>query len=143
MSSRIYFDTAPIIYFLDKSPLYYTKMRDFIFRNINDESQFYTSVLIDMEYLVFPYKNADFQKVNQYKAFIKDLNFKQIDISSEICDFAAKLRAEYDFLKQMDALHLSCCIYFDCDFFVTNDRQLLKVTEIKPLFVDDFKDDVL
>lgn len=56
MSYRIYFDTAPLIYFLDKAPLYYTKMRDFLFENINNESQFYTSVLTDMEYLVYPYK---------------------------------------------------------------------------------------
>ena len=35
MSYRVYFDTTPLIYFLDRSPFYYTKMRDFLFENIN------------------------------------------------------------------------------------------------------------
>ena len=136
MSYRIYFDTAPLIYFLDKSPFYYTKMRDFLFENINNESQFYTSVLTDMEYLVYPYKTADISKINNYKAFTNDLNFKRIDINLEICDYAAHLRAKYDFLRQMDALHLSCCKSLDCDYFLTNDKQLLKIKEIKSILVD-------
>lgn len=137
MNYKIYFDTAPLIYFLDKSPLCYEKIRDFLYNNINDSNQFYISVLTDMEYLVYPYKNADYQKINQYRAFISDLDFKKIDISSEICDFAARLRAEYDFLKQMDALHLSCCKFFNCDLFFTNDKQLLKVKEINSLLVEN------
>lgn len=136
MSYRIYFDTAPLIYFLDKAPLYYTKMRDFLFENINNESQFYTSVLTDMEYLVYPYKASNISKINNYKNFINDLDFKRIDINLEICDYAAQLRAKYDFLRQMDALHLSCCKSLACDYFLTNDKQLLKIKEIKSILID-------
>lgn len=118
------------------SPFYYTKMRDFLFENINNESQFYTSVLTDMEYLVYPYKVSDILKINNYKAFINDLDFKRIDINIEICDYAAHLRAKYDFLRQMDALHLSCCKFLVCDYFLTNDKQLLKIKEIKSILID-------
>ena len=52
MSSRIFFDTVPLIYFLDKSPLYFDKEKNFLFKSANDNSQFYTSVITDMEYVV-------------------------------------------------------------------------------------------
>lgn len=126
-----------MIYFLDKVSLYYTKMKDSLFENINNESQFYTSVLTDMGYLVYPYKTTDISKINNYKAFTNDLNFKRIDINLEICDYAAHLRAKYDFLRQMDALHLSCCKSLDFDYFLTNDKQLLKIKEIKSILVDN------
>ena len=59
MPSRIFFDTAPLIYFLDKSPLYFDKVKNFLFKSANDNSQFYTSVITDMEYVVNPYKTSN------------------------------------------------------------------------------------
>ena len=62
MSSRIFFDTAPLIYFLDKSPLYFDKVKNFLFKYANDNSQFFTSVITDMEYVVNPYRSKSQQR---------------------------------------------------------------------------------
>ena len=131
MASRIFFDTAPIIYFLDKSPLYYERVRDFLHAKANADSQFYTSVITDMEYSVMPYREKRSGKIENYNAFLDFLAFKKIDISSEISDLAGKLRAKYEFLKALDALQIAACLFFDCDIFVTNDKSLLQVKELK------------
>ena len=138
MSSRIFFDTAPLIYFLDKSPLYFEKVKNFLFKSANDNSQFYTSVITDMEYIVNPYKVDNQQKIQNYYAFQNYLDIKKIDINTEIASYAAMLRANYDFLKGLDALQIAACHFYDCDYFVTNDKALLQVKEIKnPLLVDN------
>lgn len=139
MFFRIFFDTAPIIYFLDNPPLYYKRMDDFIFSDVNDESQFYTSTITDLEYLTRPYKNGDKEKIENYQSFMKFADFKKIDISSEIAQIAAKLRGKYDFLKAQDSLQLASCIFYKCDAFLTNDRQFLQVNEVHSVLVDSLE----
>ena len=136
MSSRIFFDTAPIIYFLDKSPLYFEKMKQFFYKTANENSQFYTSVITDMEYVVEPYREYNEQKINNYYAFQNFLDMKKIDINTEIASYAGMLRGKYDFLKGLDSLQIAAAHFYDCDYFVTNDKALLQVQEIKnPLLV--------
>ncbi len=138
MPSRIFFDTAPIIYFLDKSPLYFDRMKNFLFKTANDYSQFYTSVITDMEYLAEPYKSQEQKKIDNYFAFQNYLEIKKIDINSEIASYAAELRGKYTFLKGLDALQIAACRFYECDYFVTNDKALLQVSEIKnPILVDN------
>ncbi len=138
MPSRIFFDTAPLIYFLDKSPLYFDKVKNFLFKSANNNSQFYTSVITDMEYIVNPYKTNNQQKIDNYYAFQNYLDIKKIDINTEIASFAGLLRSKYDFLKALDALQIAASHFCDCDYFVTNDKALLQVKEIKnPLLVDN------
>ncbi len=138
MPSRIFFDTAPLIYFLDKSPLYFDKVKNFLFKSANNNSQFYTSVITDMEYIVNPYKTNNQQKIDNYYGFQNYLDIKKIDINTEIASFAGLLRSKYNFLKALDALQISASHFYDCDYFVTNDKALLQVSEIKnPLLVDN------
>lgn len=111
-------------------------MKDFIFRNYKN-SQFYTSVLTDMEYLTFPYKVGDVKKIDNYHDFMGNLAFKKVDVTSEICLAAARLRGKYDFLRQMDALHIASSTFYNCDFFLTNDKQLKQVQEITTVYLGD------
>ena len=136
MSSRIFFDTAPVIYFLDKSPLYFDKMKQFLFKTANEHSQFYTSVITDMEYVAKPYRDNNQKKIDNYYSFQNYLDIKKIDINTEIASYAGMLRGKYDFLKGLDSLQIASSHFYDCDFFVTNDKSLLQVQELKnPLLV--------
>jgi len=47
------------------------------------------------------------------------------------------LRAQYEFLKELDALQISACHFYKCDYFVTNDKALLQIKEIKNLLLVD------
>ncbi len=68
------------------------------------------------------------------------LDFKKIDINSEIAEIAAKLRGKYDFLKAQDALQLASSIFYKCDAFLTNDKQLLQVAEVHSVLVDSLEE---
>ena len=58
--SKVYFDTTPLIYFLDDEKPFSDKVADFILKHQNEEDSFLTSTITDAEYLVFPYRNSDF-----------------------------------------------------------------------------------
>ena len=111
-------------------------MKQFLYKTANDNSQFYTSVITDMEYVVEPYRENNDQKINNYYAFQNFLDMKKIDINTEIASYAGMLRGKYDFLKGLDSLQIAAAHFYDCDYFVTNDKALLHVQEIKnPLLV--------
>ncbi|MBP3710472.1 MAG: PIN domain-containing protein [Treponema sp.] len=50
---------------------------------------------------------------------------------------AAKIRAKYESIKGMDALHLASAIQNKCTIFLTNDKQLKQVTEIQCVLMDE------
>ena len=113
-------------------------MKNFIFKSANDNSQFYTSVITDMEYIVNPYRENNQKRIDNYYAFKEYLDIKKIDINTEIANYAGMLRAKYDFLKGLDALQIAASHFYACDYFVTNDKALLQINEIKtPLLVDN------
>lgn len=134
--SRIYFDTTPLIYFLDDEKPFSDKVSSFIF-NHQDENDFYlTSTITDTEYLVFPYRMNDLAKISAYENFLSDFEFAVAEPNRAITKLAAKLRAKYAGIKGMDALHLATGLYFQCDIFLTNDSQLKQVSEVNVVLVD-------
>ncbi len=52
---------------------------------------------------------------------------------------ASKLRAKYTFLKGFDAIQIAIAIENNCDAFLTNDKQLKKIREIKIVVLEDLK----
>ncbi len=68
----------------------------------------------------------------------KDLSSKIISENEHIVLFAEKLSAMG--IKSKDALHISCAIYGDCEYFITTDRKLLniKINETKIISPIDF-----
>ncbi len=137
MYSRVYLDTAPIIYFLEGSSLYAESVKQFIFEALYAGSTFFTSVATDVEYLTLPLRNAENQKIQAYRNLQEFLELNVIEINREIALSAAHLRANYSGLKSMDAIQLASCVYMGCDAFLTNDKQLLQVGEVHSVLVDD------
>lgn len=136
--SRIYFDTTPLIYFLDDEKPFSDKVASFIFNHQDDTDFYLTSTITDTEYLVFPYKMEDMRKIWLYKKFLADFNFQIVESNRAITQQAAQLRAKYPGLKSMDAIHLATSIFCGCDIFLTNDEQLRQVTEANVVLVSDF-----
>ena len=134
--SRIYFDTTPLIYFLDDEKPFSDKVALFICEHQNDDS-YLTSTITDAEYLVFPYKTKNFAKIQGYETFLSDFGFRLIEPNRHITFQAAKLRAKYPALKGMDSIHLATSICCNCDIFLTNDAQLRQVLEANVVLVDD------
>ncbi len=135
--SKVYFDTTPLIYFLDDEKPFSDKVAYFIFNHQKDDDQFMTSSITDAEYLVFPYRTKNFVKIESYESFLQGLNFLIVEPNRTITRKAAEIRAKYKGIKGMDSIHLATSIYFNCDIFFTNDVQLKQVAEANVVCVDD------
>lgn len=135
---KIFFDTSPLIYFLDANSMFKSKMDKIFYEILNREIQFVTSSITVEEFLVFPYRNQDDSAVNSFWTFINEGKFNVIKIDNAVAVEAAKIRAEYRHIKTMDALQLAAAISNGCDLFLTNDRQLKQFNKIPCVTVEEW-----
>ena len=134
---RIFLDTAPIIYFVEKKPSYYEKVASLLAANHNAE--FFTSVISLTEYFPYPFKqpNRD-ELIREFDLFIREADIMVVDIDQKIAMEAARIRAEWPNFKTMDALQIAAALDCGCDLFLSNDRQLRQFTEIHCKTLEDF-----
>lgn len=132
---KIFLDTAPVIYYLEGIQPYYSIIRDIIFGGLKSGAGFYTSTVTNTEYLVVPFREKNLLKIGNFETFKKLLTVNVTDIDDKISITAAKIRAAYSSIKGMDALQVAACIETGCDVFVTNDKQLLHISEINPVLI--------
>jgi len=135
--SKIYFDTTPLIYFLDDEKPFSDKVAQFILTHQDEDDFYVTSSITDTEYLVFPYRTNDAVKIQAYDSFLNDFVFQIIEPNRKITHMAAQIRARYPSVKGMDSIHLATSVYCNCGIFLTNDSQLKQVTEAKVVLVDE------
>ena len=132
---KIFLDTSPIVYYLEKNEMYYSNMKRF-WKEYED-CEYITSVITITEYLTHPYQQNDLLLINAFKAFIDGMDIEVKNIDKKIAEKAAKIRAEYKAFKAMDALQLATACLTECDFFLTNDKQLKQFRGIKCISIDE------
>lgn len=121
---KLFIDTAPIIYFIEEHPDYINEVSDIFERTADGTVQVITSVISLIEVLSKPYKLGQNDIADIYKDFFaKSKGFSVMGIDSGIAELTAKIRAEFGF-KIPDALQLALFEHNDCDYFITNDKQL-------------------
>ena len=135
--AKIYFDTTPLIYFLDDEKPFSDKVANFILEHQNESDLYCTSAITDAEYLVFPYRQNDYEKINSYEIFLNDFEFQILESNRAITHKAAEIRAKYSGVKGMDSIHLATSLYAKCDIFLTNDTRLKQVSEVNVVLVDE------
>lgn len=134
---RVFVDTAPIIYYLENSPLYSETIKRFFTTCIEENIQVVTSAITVEEYLVYPYSSGQMDLADNFKRFLDYMYVEIIDINSDIAEQASKLRGKYKGFKAMDALQISSAIASGCDMFFTNDKQLRQEKEIPCMTMED------
>ena len=135
---RIFLDTAPIIYLLEKADPYYGVIQNF-FRDFPD-ADYCSSVISRCEYLVFPYRNHDMDSVNRFEQFLDAFDISVNAIGNDIADQAARIRAQFPAFKMMDSLQLASAELAHCDLFLTNDKQLKQYRRLNVLTVAELAD---
>lgn len=133
-SNVIFFDTSPIVYYLEKNEQYFNKISQFIKENAN--ARFITSTITVTEYSVNPYRIGKPELVDAFRQYLEVSRTYVINIDCKIADKAAKIRAKYKAFKTMDSLQLATAVINGCDIFLTNDTQLRQFDEIQCLIVD-------
>lgn len=132
---KIFLDTSPIVYYLEKSELYYLNMKRFW--KEYDICDYVTSTVTVAEYLTYPYQQNNLSLVNAFNSFIDGMDIEIKSIDEKIADKAAQIRAKYKSFKAMDALQLATACVTNCDLFLTNDKQLRQFGEIKSITVEE------
>ena len=134
-SKKIFLDTSPLIYYLQKNELYYPSM--VLFWDTYVEYDYVTSSITITEYLTYPYRYNDLRMINEFYSFIYGMDIQMKAIGEKIADKAAQIRAGYKFFKTMDALQLATACITGCELFLTNDKQLKQFREIRCITLDD------
>jgi len=130
-------DTMPFIYFVERNVEYYPRVQA-IFRKIEQGSMYgFTSMLTLTEVLIHPLRTGDTMLAARYQQILVGTqNVTSRYVKENVALTAADLRARYR-LKTPDAIQLATAISEECEAFLTNDRDLRRVTEISVLILDD------
>ena len=134
---KIFLDTTPIIYFIDVDVNYAKKVEKLFADFLEAESQIITSTITCTEYLTYPYRTGNSEKIDAFYEFLSDCDIPMCPIDVDIAKKAAQIRAEYKDFKTMDCLQLATACVQECDLFLTNDKQIRKFKEIKCVTMDE------
>lgn len=136
-SRRIYIDTSPYIYYLEKNVQYGDKVKEFFMNHYDLGAEFVTSAITIEEYSIAPYRENNTKLLKDFDMLIEDMNTNVVDITKHIAKKAAQIRAGYRHFKAMDALQLAAAVNCGCDVFLTNGKQLRQFKELKVMTMEE------
>jgi predicted nucleic acid-binding protein len=137
--SRLAFDTAPIIYFVEANPTYDSLVSNIFDRVASGVIEGRTSVISLSEVLVQPILAGKSDLQNAYRELLlESSNFKTLPIDATVAENAARLRATYG-LRLPDAMQIAFAIESGCQAIVCNDRSMKRVSELSVLVLDDLE----
>jgi len=137
--TRLGLDTPVIIYFIEAN-LRYDAIVTEIFRRI-DQGQItgVTATISLTEVLVQPYLSGDIPLQQSYRDLLLESDGLQIiSIDPIVAERAAEIRARYS-IRTPDALQIAVATNAGCEAFLTNDRMLKRVSELRVLMLDDLE----
>lgn len=135
---RVGLDTSVFIYHLEGSILHSLPARRALQELASKSIAGVTSILTIMELIVKPIELGRIDVANSYEALVASFpNLVVADIDGPTARRAARLRATYR-LRPVDALQIAACLVHGASAFLTNDRALRRVTELKILLLKDF-----
>jgi len=137
-SSTVYFDTAPIIYYVE-NVLPYADFLEPIFQRIKSgELQACTSTITLAEVLVIPYREKNMALLERFeRLLIQTPDLTILPLTVEIARETARIRAEYSF-KTPDAIQLATACACGSDYFLTNDKGLKAFSALRIVVLDDY-----
>jgi len=132
---RIGLDTNVLIYYIEEHPVFMKKIEFFINKIEDGEAIGITSYVTLLELLVKPIREGRLDLVNQYRTILS-ARLEMVPLDETISLKAAGLRAKYGF-RTPDAIQLASVIHKKGDVFITNDKGLKNIKEIKVLSMED------
>lgn len=133
------FDSAPLIYYLEQHPSF-AVLTDELFDTVRQGlARSITSILTLMEVLVLPLREGRKDLADDYRRLLSHTRgLTLLPVDRAICERAARLRADHNWLRTPDALQLATALEHGADLIVTNDERWRPLTEIKVIVLRDF-----
>jgi predicted nucleic acid-binding protein len=137
--NRLAVEASPFIYYVEDHPVYGERL-DAIFAIIEARNiEICTSAITLTETLMKPVQLRDTKLQLEYRDLLRNTEYiSLISVTPVIAEKAATLRATYN-LRTPDALHIATALLANCDAFLTNDRALKRVNEIRVILLDDLE----
>lgn len=138
--TRLFLDTAPVIYFVEQHPQYFAVVRE-VFEQFRDGSLIAVASPVTLaECLVRPYSLGQTELQQYFIELITDNDtIEYVPITDQsIALKAAQIRARYN-IQLPDAFQIAVALAAKCEAFLTNDAILKRVTELRVLVLDDLE----
>lgn len=137
VEGNIFLDTAPIIYYIEKSSSFFKTLQPLFERNKVGQVQFLTSTLTIIEVLTLPLKTKRSDLVKEYEDILLNSPFlRLIPCDQQVARKAAELRSTYQ-LKTPDAIQKASAIVAGAKCVISNDIDLKRVKEIQVITLSD------
>jgi predicted nucleic acid-binding protein len=131
--------TVPIIYFIEAHPQFGLLSKAVVNTFQSGGLTAFSSVITLTEVLPKPLADGNVSLAKKFADFLKHgRNFNLIEISLSIAEHAGRLRGRYTDLKAIDAIQIASAIEVRADVFLTNDKKLKQVKEIKVMVLKDY-----
>jgi predicted nucleic acid-binding protein len=120
-------DTAPLIYFIERHPTYFSLVHPFFSAVESGDIQVVTSTLTLTEVLIHPYRKGDIALARQYYRILRGAaNLRMLAPSTQIAAEAARIRAAHG-LKTPDAIQMATALSERATAFLTNDTGISSI----------------
>jgi len=130
-------DTAPVIYYIERNPQYIEMLRLFFQAVDRGDCSVVSSIVTFLEGLVIPIRQGNTDLVRQYHNLLfKTKGLKTIFLDQQIAEEAARLRAFHN-IRTPDSIQMATVITMEAAFFLTNDKRLPSLPNLKILMLDD------
>lgn len=97
--NKVFLDTTPLIYFLDSDINFGEKTKLILEEVISEGKEIFTSAITCMEYMVYPYRTGNQDKIDAFFEFTGDCGIPIKAVDVEIARVAAAIRADIKILK--------------------------------------------
>jgi predicted nucleic acid-binding protein len=133
---RVYFDTAPIIYSVEKRDEYWFLLLPLWQFLKSKEIEIVTSELTLLETLVYPLKQNNQILIPAYETLLTKTEIEAFPITFDILREAANLRAKQNF-KTPDAIHSATAHTANCKYLLTNDTGFRRLSNLQVIVLSD------
>ena len=135
-SGRVYLDANPVIYTVEKHPVYGPLLQPLWQAAQAKVIEVISSDLVLMETLVGPLKSGNTALEQTFEQALLGTDMRLLPITQPILREAARLRSTTK-LKTPDALHAATAAQAGCVLFVTNDVGFRGVAGLPLVILDD------
>ncbi len=136
LQSKVYLDTSPIIYSVEKHADYWQILTPLWQSLKAGKIEVYTSELALLETLVQPIKQNNQTLISSYETLLSQTDIQLLPVSLKILRESANLRATQN-LKTPGAIHASTALSATADYFITNDNGFKRLSNINVIILSD------
>jgi len=132
MDMKLFLDACTIIYLIESQEMLGQKTRLFIEQSLQNNNHLVISRLSFLECRVLPLKTKDYKLLECYSKFFKLPSLQIVELTPDVINLATDLRVAYsNALRTPDALQLACALSANASTFLTGDKKLSVIQEIK------------